>query len=143
LIIPKCHDCIALLLGSREEYERRFNERPGTYYLSRGWLAEKKDPLGAVEGEYTVRVGREAAIWCMQEELKHYTHISLIRCGRADMGPHIERAKQNAEFFGKQYEEIQGSLGLLKRILHGTCDGEDFLIIPPGGVVTQEMFMGE
>jgi hypothetical protein len=141
LVIPRCHDCIALLMGSRREYERRFDERPGTYYLSRGWLAEKKDPLSIVEGEYTERVGRETAIWVMQEELKHYTHISLIRCGRADIGPLIERARQNAEFFGKEYEEIQGNPELFERILHGVCDGEDFLIVPPGGVITQEMFM--
>jgi hypothetical protein len=143
LVIPRCHDCIALLMGSLTEYKKRFEERPGTYYLSRGWLAEKKDPLSIVEGEYTERVGREAAVWVMQEELKHYTHISLIRCGKTEMGPLIERARQNAEFFGKEYEEIHGNFGFFERILFEPCDGEDFLVVPPGGLITQEMFMSE
>src|ERR1022692_2802610 len=38
LVLPRAHDCIALLMGSRERYRQYFEENPGTYYRSTGWL---------------------------------------------------------------------------------------------------------
>src|ERR1017187_10868052 len=38
LVLPRAHDCIALLMGSRERYQQYFEENPGTYYRSTGWL---------------------------------------------------------------------------------------------------------
>lgn len=143
LVVPRCHDCIALFLGSRSAYDQTFGERPGTYYLTRGWLAEKKDPLGIVEDEYTARVGRDTAIWAMNEELKHYTHISFIRAGQADLSPYCDRARENAVFFGKEYSEIKGSMDYFERMIHGFFDKEDFLMVPPGQIITQEMFLSE
>jgi hypothetical protein len=136
LIVPRAHDCIALLLGSCNAYNARFARRPGTYYLSRGWLAEHKDPIGITEGEYTVRVGRETAIWAMAEQLKHYTHITLIKTGNIDREL-IRRARLNAEFFGKQYDEISGSLDYFKKLVAGPYDKADFFLIPPGAVIDQ------
>jgi hypothetical protein len=138
LIVPQAHDCIALLMGSCSAYSSAFFERPGTYYLSRGWLAERKDPLGITEGEYTERVGRESAIWVMEEELKHYTHITLIRFGsiEADL---IGRSRENAKFFGKQYSEIVGSPEYLRKILEGPYD-DGFFFIPPGETISRELW---
>ena len=42
LVIPRAHDCIALLMGSRDKYKQYFNENPGTYYRSIGWV-ERED----------------------------------------------------------------------------------------------------
>jgi hypothetical protein len=139
LVIPKAHDCIALLMGSCTAYNEYFARRPGTYYLSRGWLAERKDPLGITEEEYTKRVGRETAIWAMTEELKHYSHITLIQAGKLDESL-VRRARQNANFFGKQYDEIPGSQEYLRKILLGPYSEEDFLFIPPGTKITQELW---
>ena len=71
LFIPSCHDCIAFFLGSPAAYDKAFEEKPWTYYLTPGWVSEKKDPLCIVEDDYTARVGREMAVWAMKEELKH------------------------------------------------------------------------
>ena len=38
LVVPRAHDCITLLLGSKERYAEEFEARPGTYYYSSGWL---------------------------------------------------------------------------------------------------------
>ena len=32
LVIPRCHDCIALFLGSPSRYQEVFSQKPGTYY---------------------------------------------------------------------------------------------------------------
>ena len=114
LIIPRCHDCIALFLGSPNRHLEIFREKPGTYYLTPGWVAEKKDPLGIIE-EQIPRFGRETARWVIEEELKHYTHIVLIDTGVEEMAPLRARAMENAAVLKKQYEEIPGSLDLLPR----------------------------
>ncbi len=38
LVLPRAHDCIALLMGSRERYQRYFEQNPGAFYRSTGWL---------------------------------------------------------------------------------------------------------
>jgi hypothetical protein len=140
LIVPRCHDCIALFLGSPVFYKEVFEARPGTYYLTPGWVAEKKDPLGIVEDDYTLRVGRETAFWVMEEELKHYSHIALINTGVTDLGPLRERAIENAKIFKKEYKEIQGSIDYFKKIIQGPYTEEDFFFIKTSSEITQEIF---
>jgi len=138
LIIPRCHDCIALFLGSPSRYQAVFREKPGTYYLTPGWVAEKKDPLGIIE-EQVPRYGRETAKWVIEEELKHYTHIALIDTGVEEMAPLRARAMENAAVLKKQYEEIPGSLDYFRELLRGPYAEEKFLRLRPGEKFTQEM----
>ncbi len=139
LWMPRCHDCIALFLGSPSRYQDVFREKPGTYYLTPGWVAEKKDPLGVLE-EYVPRYGRETAQWVIEEELKHYTHIALINTGVEVMEHLRARAMENATFLKKQFEEISGSLDYFRELLHGPYTEEKFLHLQPGEKFTQEMF---
>jgi hypothetical protein len=139
LIIPRCHDCIALFLGSPARYQEVFCQKPGTYYLTPGWIAEKKDPLGILE-ENTAKFDRETAEWVMEEELKHYTHIALIDTGVEEMAPLRARARENAAILKKQYEEIPGSLDYFREIVHGPYREEKFLRLTSGEAFTQEMF---
>lgn len=139
LWIPRCHDCIALFLGSPSRYRELFEERPGTYYLTPGWIAEKKDPLGILE-EYVPRYGRETAQWVIEEELKHYTHIALIDT-EVGVTEHVRaRAVENAAFLKKQYHEIPGSLDYFRELLRGPYTEAKFLYLRPGEQFTQEMF---
>jgi hypothetical protein len=140
LVVPRCHDCIALFLGSPSAYKKVFAAKPGTYYLTPGWVAEKKDPLGIVEDDYTPRVGRETAFWVMEEELKHYSHIALINTGVTDLGPLRERAIENAKIFKKDYEEIQGSVDYFEKIIQGPYTEDYFIFIETSSEITQDMF---
>jgi hypothetical protein len=139
LLIPRCHDCIALFLGSPARYQQMFQEKPGTYYLTPGWIAEKKDPLGIME-ENAAKFDQETAEWVMEEEFKHYTHIALIDTGVEEMAPLRARAMENAEILKKQYAEIPGSLDYFREILNGPYGDEKFLRIKMGEAFTQEMF---
>lgn len=140
LIIPRCHDCIALFLGSPGRYNEIFRERPGTYYLTPGWIAEKKDPLGILE-ENMAKFDRETALWVLEEEFRHYTHICLINTGIGDMAPLRARAMENADFLKKQYEEIPGSLDYFREIVRGPYGEGKFLRLEPGEAFRQEMFL--
>lgn len=138
LIIPRCHDCIALFLGSPNRHREIFREKPGTYYLTPKWIDGKKDPLGLLE-DYALRYGRETARWVIEEELKHYTHIALIDTGVEEIAPLRMRAMANAAFLKKQYEEIPGSLVYFRELLRGPYREEKFLRLHPGETFTQEM----
>jgi len=138
LLIPRCHDCIALFLGSPARYEKIFREKPGTYYLTPGWVADNQDPLGLIE-EHVPRYGRETAQWVIEEELKHYTHIALIDTGVEEMAPLRARAMENAAVLKKQYEEIPGSLAYFRELLRGPYAEEKFLRLRPEETFTQEM----
>jgi hypothetical protein len=140
LIVPKIHDCISMFLGSRWAYESAFLERPGTYYLTTGWIAEAKDPIGVLERDYVPRLGREAAEEALHEEFKHYSHIAVVNEG-GEVTPELRaRAKENAWFLDKEYIELQGSDAYFSSIVHGPYDEDSFLVLPPGERVRQMQF---
>ena len=141
ICVPRVHDCIALMLGSRQAYHDAFKARAGTYYLTAGWVAEQKDPLGALENEYIPKMGREDAEWGLREELKHYTHIVLIGSEGADMAALRKRAKENADFLGMKYEEVDGSPRYFRKLLFGPYDPSDFVCIAPGEKIPQKPFL--
>ncbi|MCX5825448.1 MAG: DUF1638 domain-containing protein [Deltaproteobacteria bacterium] len=139
LLIPRCHDCIALFLGSPSRYQEVFREKPGPYYLTPGWVLGNQDPLGLIE-EQVPRFGRETARWVIEEELKHYTHIALIDTGVEEMAPLRARAMENATVLKKQYEEIPSNLEYFRELLRGPYTEEKFLRLHPGEKFTQKMF---
>ena len=140
LVVPRCHDCIALFLGSPEAYHEAFRLRPGTYYLTPGWVAAKVDPLGIINDHYAPKQGIETAIKTMKEQLKHYTHIALINTGVGNLDYLRARTRENCAILKKEYCEIIGSPNYFKMLVYGPYGEEDFIIISPGGEVTEDMF---
>ena len=141
LIVPRCHDCIGFFLGSPQAYLDDFFSRPGSYYLTPGWIAEKKDPLTIIEEEYVPRYGRKTAEWAKKEELKHYTHLVLVDTGVEDLGPLRRIARKNADYFGMQYVEIKArSKEFFKKMITGPYGEREFSLIRPGRSITQNLF---
>ena len=141
LFVPRCHDCISFFFGSIAAYQKAFEARPGTYYLTPGMIAHKVDPLSIIEERYIPRLGLEKAIWAMEEQLKHYTHITLINTGVGDLVSLRERALENAKFLKKEYAEVRGSLNLFSKIIRGFFTEDEFFLLGPGEKVTQGMFL--
>ena len=139
ILIPKVHDCITLFLGSNDRYMEEHHREPGTYYLTKGWIEEKKSPLGIFE-EYCQRYGKETAEWVIREELKNYTRIALVESELGMGENHRRHAQENARFLNLKYEEIKGSLELFRKIIRGPWD-KDFVALKPGEEATQEMFL--
>ena len=42
LVLPRAHDCIGLLMGNRLAYQAYFENHPGVYYRSPGWIEFQK-----------------------------------------------------------------------------------------------------
>lgn len=139
LLIPRVHDCITLFLGSTARYMAEHGRAPGTYYLTKGWIEEKKSPLGIYE-EYCPKYGKETAEWVIREELKNYTRIALVKSELGIEEAHRQHAMENARFLNLAYEELEGSLDFFRKIVRGPWDN-DFVRLQPGEEVTQGMFL--
>lgn len=140
LVIPRAHDCITFFLGSLEAHLKQHAKVPGTYYLNKGWIDEKKDPLGVLE-EYTQRYGRKTAEWVLEMEFKNYKRIVLVTTLAFDPAQYRARAQADAEYLRLAYEEIEGSLAFIDKIVRGPWDNREFLTLKPGEEVTPTVFL--
>ncbi len=130
LIVPRVEDCIAIFLGSQEEYLRVQREEPGTYYLTKGWVIAQGNALEEYSrilekyGEYRARrvVG---AIFA------NYKRIVLINTGNYELDESRRFASEMAAFLGLALEEIEGSRRLLKKMIKGQWDDE-FILVDKG-----------
>ncbi len=154
MIVPRAHDCITFLLGSKERYAKEFAEHPGTYYYSAGWLeypgrGGDRVPYNQKSGlakrlafeELVKKYGEENAEFIQQTMSawqEHYTRGACIRFpfyGQLDICAQVRGiCEQN----GWAYAEIPGDIGLLQDWLDGRWDAERFLTIEPGESIRAE-----
>jgi hypothetical protein len=139
LVIPRVHDCISLLLGSRELYEQEFKRCPGTYYLSKGWIDQKADPVSSYR-KYCEKYGEKRAREFIKLEYANYKRVAFIHTV-ADSGEYVGYSMEVACFLGVEHAEIQGSLRYIDKLINGEWDAE-FLIIQPGETISLNCFIG-
>ncbi|MBM4277469.1 MAG: DUF1638 domain-containing protein [Deltaproteobacteria bacterium] len=127
------------ILGSTEAYRVQSSENPGTYYLTPGWIEKGQPPLSKFRS-YAQSYDEETAKWVLHEEMKHYIRIALIDTGVYPMELYRSVAKENAEFLGVVFEELQGSPQLFRELICGPRE-RNFLILERGQSVQEEMFL--
>lgn len=151
LVIARAHDCITWFLGSKERYASTFEEAPGTYYYTAGWLkvVRSHDQAGQsasasgvlVEGEYSRLVEQygednAAYLWEMSNAwIKNYRYGAYIAVPGIDHDGHRKRVQEICARNSWEYKEIEGDLGLLQRWVDGEWDAKDFLIVKPGDTI--------
>lgn len=136
--IPRVEDCIALLLGSNEAYQREFNSEPGTYYFTRGWIVHGDDPLKVYE-RYRQKYDEETTVWVLQEMLKNYRRVALIDTGAYDIREYEAYVRRIGDLYNMRYEQIPGSLAFLRRLARGDWD-DQFVVLAPGEELTAARF---
>ena len=147
LFIPRADDCIAILLGSYQAYLKEFNENPGTYYLTKGWLESGSDPLKQYH-QMVEKYGAEDGAWVMDRQYMHYERLVFVAHTQEDLENYRPRALEVAEYcrrWGMKYEEVRGSDAYIRDLVRAlstlTESDEQFLVIPPGGSIEQSQFL--
>ncbi|MDD3242623.1 MAG: DUF1638 domain-containing protein [Eubacteriales bacterium] len=157
MVFPRAHDCITLLMGSRQRYDAYFRSHPGTFYYSPGWVERDTDiarsqgtlldslGLNKTYAQYVELYGRENADFIV-EKLggweKSYSRIAFIDTGLGPREAYLDASGQEAQQHGWALEELPGDLSLLQRLADGQWDPSDFLIVPPGQTLTPSYDQG-
>ncbi len=144
LVLPRCHDCVAMLLGSHEAYMREFTSAPGTFFLSQGWLECGSDPLREYQ-EYVTTHGEKMARYLIHELYHNYTRVALVAATPQELTHYRARAREVAEFLGAGYVELPGSDRLIRRLLAMPLTLQEadpeLVVVPPGGEVVADAFL--
>ncbi len=150
MVVPRVHDCISLLLGSRVGYQVYFEQNPGTYFLSPGWVERAwesaNDPqsipsqlrMTGTYQEYLEQYGEDNARYLVETLggwMKQYRKLAYIDTHTGDFQPYKEWSRRQARERGWEYEELTGDVGLLLRLLSGAWEDADFLVVPPGETI--------
>jgi hypothetical protein len=150
LIIPRTHDCVAIFLGSHQRYVQRFFANPNTYYLTRGWLEAHDDPLHDYL-DYVRDYDEETADYLVEMKYRHYRRLCMVGFSQQELDDCRPMAMAVADFcrtrWSMEYEETTGSTALLESLLkmpgHPDSGNPEFVVVPPGGEIRMEMFLGE
>ena len=145
MVIPKCHDCIAILLGSHQRYDEYFKNNPGVFFKSAGWLERDVHPnstgnsitsnLGLLSSyeSYLDEYDQETVDFLTESLgnwLKNYTGLTYIDTGVGNSRKYEEMTRTQAKEQALNFDMIEGNL----RILHNLFDGKfdtDCLVVPP------------
>jgi hypothetical protein len=144
LVLPRAHDCIALLMGSGRRYQVYFEDNPGTYYRSTGWLERGKglqqltpntigfeESLEALIGKY----GEDNGRYLYQEMTRYqsqYRKLTFIETGLESGAKFVDEAAAEALEKGWSFERLPGDLGWLRRMVEGEWAEAEFVVAAPG-----------
>ena len=146
LVIPRAHDCITLLMGSKGEYKRYFEEKSGTYFKSSGWIERESDTSADDQSittqlgfnrtyeDFVAEYGEENAAYLTEmlgDWLHQYKRLAYIDTGTGDRAADIKSTQELALERAWEFEEIKGDIRLIANLINGQWDEEEFLIVPP------------
>lgn len=153
LIVPRAHDCITFFLGSKERYREFFENRPGTYYYTSGWLecprrrgvpssvpqsflpAQAICGAGTTYEEWVKKYGEEQARYLaevMGGWSAAYQRGVLIDYDFTQPLNLREAVKKICAERGWEFEEVAGDFRFFQRWVDGDWADRDFLRVPPG-----------
>jgi hypothetical protein len=144
LVLPRAHDCIALLLGSHERYQAYFADNPGTFYRSTGWL-ERGQGLQQLTHHTTgfdeslealiLKYGEDNGSYLYQEMTRYraqYRKLTFIETGLEADGKFIAEAAAEARQKGWSFERLPGDLAWLGHLVEGAWAEAEFVVAGPG-----------
>ncbi|HLV86233.1 MAG TPA: DUF1638 domain-containing protein [Candidatus Sulfotelmatobacter sp.] len=151
LVVPRAHDCITLFLGNKERYLDYFQNNPGVYFQTTGWIERgsangelsqltvgKKLKINQSFEELVARYGEDNARY-LWEQLgspeKNYRKMTFIEMGIEPDASFERIAQQKANARHWEYEKVQGDMGMFERLVNGIWNDDEFLVVPPGSTI--------
>ncbi len=144
LVIPRAHDCCTLFLGSKRKFQKYFGANPSRPFYTTGYCERGDDSfprrlnIQGVPGQsfedYVQRYGRENAeyLWELLHPKEKEDELIFIRIPETDHPGYAEKCRAAAAAGGKKYVELPGDIRLIKNLVSGHWNNEDFLVVQPG-----------
>lgn len=142
LVIMRGHDCITFFLGSRQYYQDYFNQYPGTYWYTPGWI-DTCDMPGPERYQkalqaYREKYGADNAEYLMEMEqdwIKKYSKATYIDLNLNQNDHYRQFTQACAKWLGWQYEELVGNPQLVRDFIDGNWNSDDYLVVAPGEMI--------
>lgn len=146
LVVARGHDCITLLLGSKEQYQSYFDDHRGIYWYSTGWI-ENNDQPGKERYEntldaYRAKYGDDNAAYLMETQqkwLKEYSWATFIDWNLANSDEYRRFTMECAEYLHWNYDELKGDKALLQDLVDGNWSDDRFLVVKPGEKIAADV----
>jgi hypothetical protein len=148
LVMPRAHDCCTILLGSKARFAELFQDAPSTPFGSAGYQERGDYFLRVDGGQVTVQCGDAYAAYVAKygEKKARFIWEKLHPAPAAgasnkalfiDMPQtahlgHARRFREQAEAAGKEPVIVAGDIRLIRNLIFGAWDAEDFLLVEPG-----------
>jgi len=146
IVALRGHDCITLLLGSKDKYQEYFDSHRGVYWYSPGWIESGKQPseerYEKMLKEYKEKYGDDNAQYLMEVEqkwIKEYDWATYIDWGFADSDEYKNYTKRCAKFLRWNYDELKGSPVLMQKLVDGHWHDSEFLVVKPGQKISEDL----
>jgi hypothetical protein len=157
LVLPRAHDCIGVLMGGHQVFNAYFQEHPGTYYRTPGWVEfqtagiDLEPPFAAEKAQLGERSTLQELVAVYGEEngkflfeqfnafRNHYTGLTYISLPVASDEASRSRARAEAAQEGWKFQEVKGTLSILERLVNGDWSSGDVLLVPPGATIHAKM----
>ena len=147
LVIPRAHDCVTVLLGSRAAFLEHFGDNPSHPFASVGYyerggnhFAGTKSDRPINDPEYLKMVeeyGEENAryVWETMRPPIIDNRALFITTPPTRNHPAVAKFRAGVEKEGYEYVELTGHLKMLDALINGPWDSSDFLTVPPGHAI--------
>lgn len=142
LILPQAHDCVSILLGSRDRHSRLLKENPGTYFYSPGWVRGKRVPGPDREAYlrdfYAERYGDDEdmideLVDVDRETFEHHNCAAYVDLtGNKEAKAYCQKC---AHHLGWSYRSLDGDSSFLRDLIFGNWNDDRFLRVLPGQMI--------
>jgi hypothetical protein len=148
LVVARGHDCMTLFFGSRDRYLQYFNDHPGTYFLTSGWIERGSDAgelnqisiqhstgMDRTYEELVQQYGEDNAQYIYDQlcdQTKHYRRITFIRMGSEPNDSFRLHTERRAADHKWEFDQVEGDMTMIRRLVNGNWSDADFLVVPPG-----------